>query len=213
MNRIQSIFLEGADKRTYFTKISTLLSPLQTNNIGIAPWAAFPYVPKVDFVVAYGVDCIFIKYAVTEKFVSDLYRQPNEPVYKDSCVEFFIELSPGEPYYNFEFNYTGNCLAGYGKDKEERIFLSVENIKKIRTCSTVHTAVADSPISWELIIVIPFDVFNFHTLESLNGRKARVNFYKCGDDLPIPHFLAWNQILSPFPDFHLPAFFGEVEFV
>lgn len=213
MNRIQSIFLSGANKSTSFTEISALLSPLQTNAIGIAPWTAFPYAPKVNFVVSYGADCVFLKYAVTEKFVKDVYKQPNEPVYKDSCVEFFIALAPGEPYYNFEFNYTGTCLAGFGNGKEGREFLPVETIKKIRTLSTVLASIADSPVSWELVIVIPFDVFYFHTLESLNGRKAKVNFYKCGDDLPIPHFLVWNKILSQFPDFHLPDFFGEMEFV
>ncbi|MGV8878522.1 MAG: carbohydrate-binding family 9-like protein [Sphingobacteriaceae bacterium] len=213
MNRIQSIFLAGAGKHNSFKEISALLSPIQTNAIGIVPWSAFPYTPKANFVVAHGADCIFIKYEVTEKFVKDFYKQPNEPVYKDSCVEFFIAFEPDEPYYNFEFNYTGNCLAGFGNGKEERVLLSVETIKKIRTHSTVHTSIADSPVSWELIIVIPFDVFYFHTLESLNGRIAKVNFYKCGDDLPIPHFLVWNEIISPFPDFHLPDFFGEMEFV
>lgn len=213
MKRIQSIFLAGATKSTSFVEVSALIRPLQANPIEIAPWATYPYLPDVKFIVAYGIDCIFIKYEVTERYVQALYGQPNEPVYKDSCVEFFIELEPGEPYYNFEFNYKGTCLAGFGKGKEGREFLPLQAIEKIRTLSTVHTPSADSPVSWELALVIPFDVFYFHTLESLNGRKARVNFYKCGDDLPIPHYLVWNKVLSPFPDFHLPEFFGEMEFV
>lgn len=47
---------------------------------------------------------------------------------------------------------------------------------------------------------------------SSNGQNAGVNFYKCGDDLPKPHYLCWNPIKSETPDFHLPEFFGNAIF-
>ena len=37
-------------------------------------------------------------------------------------------------------------------------------------------------------------------------------FYKCGDKLQTPHFLSWNPIDLPKPDFHCPAFFGLLQF-
>jgi hypothetical protein len=46
----------------------------------------------------------------------------------------------------------------------------------------------------------------------MKGKKCRANFYKCGDDLPEPHFLAWNMINTEEPDFHRPEFFGTLEF-
>jgi hypothetical protein len=37
------------------------------------------------------------------------------------------------------------------------------------------------------------------------------NFYKCGDETPEPHFLSWNPIDLPKPNFHVPQFFGQLE--
>ena len=41
---------------------------------------------------------------------------------------------------------------------------------------------------------------------------AKGNFYKCGDMLSKPHFLSWNPIDTPSPDFHVPASFGLLTF-
>jgi hypothetical protein len=46
----------------------------------------------------------------------------------------------------------------------------------------------------------------------LKGKTCRANFYKCGDDLPEPHFLSWNNIIADKPDFHLPQYFGTLTF-
>ena len=35
-------------------------------------------------------------------------------------------------------------------------------------------------------------------------------FYKCGDKTAHPHFLSWNPVGTPAPDFHRPDFFGEL---
>ena len=39
-----------------------------------------------------------------------------------------------------------------------------------------------------------------------------MNVYKCGDNLSQPHFLSWQPIHTDKPNFHVPQFFGEVEF-
>jgi hypothetical protein len=67
-------------------------------------------------------------------------------------------------------------------------------------------------VYWELSVAIPSNVFIHHLIPSLSGQKGRVNFHKCGDQLPVPHFLAWNNIQSAEPNFHLPEFFGEIYF-
>jgi hypothetical protein len=43
--------------------------------------------------------------------------------------------------------------------------------------------------------------------------KIMGNFYKCADDTAFKHYLSWNPILTPNPDFHRPEFFGELRFV
>ena len=62
-------------------------------------------------------------------------------------------------------------------------------------------------LKWWLVEVIPFSLIG---LEG-PGRTIRANFYKCGDNCDTTHFLSWSPIGLPAPDFHCPAFFGEVE--
>ena len=42
-------------------------------------------------------------------------------------------------------------------------------------------------------------------------QKLRVNFYKCADKTKQPHYLSWQPIPLPQPNFHCPQFFGEIE--
>ena len=41
------------------------------------------------------------------------------------------------------------------------------------------------------------------------GRVIRANFYKCGDETPIPHFGMWSPVDNETPDFHRPEYFGK----
>ena len=65
--------------------------------------------------------------------------------------------------------------------------------------------------SWTMYLEIPKQAMGFADHESLAGQRVRANFYKCGDETPEPHFLSWNPIDTPKPDFHLPEFFGLLE--
>ena len=61
-------------------------------------------------------------------------------------------------------------------------------------------------------MAIPLATFFHDDLSALSGRRARANFYKCGDRLSKPHFLAYFPIGLPQPDFHCPDFFGDLVF-
>jgi hypothetical protein len=144
--------------------------------------------------------------------VQAAFGRTNEPVYQDSCVEFFISFDEGATYYNFEFNCIGTVLAGYGRGRTDRQWLSGDVLDTINTQSTVLRKGKDRMPQWELTVVLPLKVFTFQNIDSLQGQQARANFYKCGDHLPVPHFLAWSNIESDSPDFHLPQFFGTLLF-
>ena len=45
-----------------------------------------------------------------------------------------------------------------------------------------------------------------------SGVEARMNLFKCGDELSHPHFLSWQPIRTEKPDFHRPEFFAQVRF-
>ncbi|GAC1422249.1 MAG: carbohydrate-binding family 9-like protein [Flavisolibacter sp.] len=186
---------------------------LENHKIDIVSWAAFPYKPKVDFKIAYSIDCIFLQYAVCEKEIRISYQKTNEPVYEDSCVEFFISFK-GKEYYNFEFNCIGTCLAAFGQNREDRSFLPSTAINMIKSYSSMSSKPSRDQkiITWELTLIIPIEVFSFHKPSTLKPNICYGNFYKCGDCLD-KHYLSWNPISSPHPDFHLKEYFGIINFI
>lgn len=194
-----------------YASLAKNMNSLVWHDIAAAPWKSeFPYIPKVQFQVGYNDQYILLHYSVEEKFVKGQYIRPNENVWEDSCVEFFVSFDNRETYYNVEFNVLGVGLVGYGTSiKSNRNRLSAEEILQINAYSSVQTVAGKK--SWQQILQIPFHTFKVNA-EELQGKQAHANFYKCGDALPNPHFIAWNDIDNPTPNFHLPQYFGEVAF-
>jgi hypothetical protein len=176
------------------------------------PWQASVYKPDVAFNIAYGDNAVYLKFFVKEKYFRAEYKKINEPVYKDSCVEFFISLTDDRTYYNFEFNALGTALVAYGSSSE-RVQLPASVISQVKSLASHKTSYSDHlPFQWELTLAIPFDLFCANSISTLNGTSCKANFYKCGDELPEPHFLCWSNIIAPKPDFHLPQYFGNLIF-
>lgn len=193
--------------------LSTEIDELPRHLIDYNPWN-YDFIGKVAFSIAYNDEAVFLKYYVSEENISAIFTKPNDPVYKDSCVEFFVAFNNETEYYNFEFNCKGTCLAGFGPYKENREFLKAECINKIKVTSnfiTNNTKVKPL-IDWELTLIIPITAFTHHNFDTLGNQSIKANFYKCGDDLPKPHYLCWNPILTDVPNFHVPEFFGDAIF-
>jgi hypothetical protein len=215
---LQIPLLSGINKSTPMEDISSMLERQKSNPIDIEPWPEYSEFfdqPEVSFKIAHSGDCIFIKYDVKEHEVLARYKQTNDPVYKDSCVEFFIAFDDEKAYYNIEFNRLGTCLGRFGADRDNRTMLPVEVLKTIRHDRTIEQIAGTSEpvINWTLTVAVPIEVFCFHKFNTILHKKSKMNFLKCGDDLSQPHYLAWNNIISEKPDFHLPEFFGEADFV
>ena len=105
---------------------------------------------------------------------------------------------------------------GFGtKERKERHYLPAALIDKIQRQVVLEAGVPTKPnlIKWEITIAIPLEVFYYHNLSTLAGLKCNANFHKCGDNLPKPHYLVWNEIKASQPDFHLPEFFGKIKFL
>jgi hypothetical protein len=109
----------------------------------------------------------------------------------------------------------GTCLGRFGSDRENRTPLPVELLQTIRYDRTLKqmTRTGEPVINWTLTVAVPVEVFCFHKINSIQHKKSKMNFFKCGDDLSQPHYLAWNSVESPEPDFHQPVFFGKTEFL
>ena len=196
-------------------EISVSLDKTERHAIERIPWPAFSYKPKVSFSIAYAENAILLKYFVQENAIRALCQTDNSPVHQDSCVEFFIAFDDDEEYYNLEFNCTGTCLFGFGKSRTVRQLIREQVINKIRRLGVIESSGDGEKnlIDWELTLVIPPEVFIYHKITHLKDRYCKVNFYKCGDKLPEPHFLAWENVEAASPDFHLPEFFGTMHFI
>ena len=116
---LQIPFLSQVRLDMPLTDISLLLDQQEKQVIGFVPWPQFDNKPKVQFAIAHSGYAVLLKYYVEETETLARYTQPNEPVYKDSCVEFFIAFDQNG-YYNLEFNSMGTCLGGYGSDRNQR---------------------------------------------------------------------------------------------
>ena len=184
--------------------------PIDSNN-----WAeAFPYAPKVAVRIAHTGSALLLHYRVSEDSVQAVAAD-NGKVWEDSCCEFFSVPAGDGVYYNMECNCAGQMLIGAGagrKDRERATQPVLDTVARWSSLGRGPFAEKDAPATWEMAMVVPVSAFFKHNIENFCGRTIRANFYKCGDKLRKPHYLSWNPIDLPRPNFHCPEFFGEVEF-
>lgn len=183
--------------------------------IDIMPWQHEGDKPTVYVAMAHDDAHIYLQYTVQENSIIAKTTTNNGPVWQDSCVELFIMPEADGIFYNFEFNCIGAKLLYAGKTRNERTPADDATIDKIITESTLgHEPFEEKKgyFDWTLTVVIPLSCFFQHTIKTLKGKTSKGNFYKCGDGLSQPHYLAWNNIETPNPDFHTPQYFGEIMF-
>ena len=176
---------------------------------------AFPYKPKVEFAAVHTGDALLLHYRVEEQSVRAVAKNDHEHIWEDACVEFFCMPASDGLYYNIECNCAGKLIVAVGKDRNERQPAPVEVMKGVDRWASLGTEPFDTrqePTKWELALLVPITTFFKHKLESFSGLKATGNVYKCGDCLPVPHFISWNPIKTENPDFHRPEFFGQMHF-
>lgn len=174
-------------------------------------WPAdFPYAPFCAGRIARTEDSLLVDFRVSGLDLRALNTEDNGRQWEDSCVEVFLENPDGSEYYNFEINPLGKVLAARGAGRENRSKRPAEEMGQI-----IRTAQFEGPQefgggiwNWRVTVVIPFELVGIDP-EKLPG-KVRGNFYKCGDKTAHPHFVSWNPVGTPSPDFHRPEFFGEL---
>lgn len=184
------------------------------NSIDVVNWESFKYKPKVEFSIGHAGNEIWLKYYVTESHIKALETKTNGDVYKDCCVEFFISFDSVN-YYNFEFNCIGTKQVGYGPGRNDRKKIDPKLLDAIQVDPSLGTQPFEEKsgqFDWQLMVIIPVSCFVYDNIRSLEGVKATANFYKCGDETSVPHFLSWNPIGVKDPDFHRPDFFGILQF-
>ena len=182
-------------------------------SIASVNWKEYPYVPEVQFRIAYTHDSILLHYKVKEASVRAMAGHDNGPVWEDACVEFFSMPAGDGIYYNVECNCAGTLLVGAGAGRTDRQHAPQEVLDGVQRWASLGRESFEERVEdtmWEVALIIPFTTFFLHEIKSLEGKSVRANFYKCGDGLQTPHFLSWNPIDLPNPNFHCPEYFGTI---
>jgi len=167
-------------------------------------WNEFPHLIEAKVYIGYNDQFLWLHYQIGGELIRAVCLADQEPVWQDSCVEFFIQQ--GDFYRNFEFNTLGVCLSACGADRHSRESLDKDSLAQILrfpsfTPETLHEA--ETPQEWSLTVAIPLNLIGLKA-----GSDFRANFYKCGDESSVPHYISWFPIGTINPDFHQPAYFG-----
>jgi hypothetical protein len=146
-----------------------------------------------------------------------------DEVWKDSCVEFFVQPKPEGGYFNLEFNCGGAHLCNYITDPTRlpdggiagAQKLPPELGTKIRVKSSLPKLVnpeITEPVKWSVQFYLPYAVLEAYAgpLGSTAGQTWRGNFFKCAEEVSHPHWASWAPV-DAF-NFHLPHCFGDLVF-
>lgn len=168
-------------------------------------------------------DSIYGLFQVQDRYVRCVYQNCGDPVYRDSCVEFFVMPKPQCGYFNFEFNCGGTLLCFYitdgtrvsGGGFKEAFKLNAADLASVQVNSSMPKVVEpeiSEPVSWWLTFQIPVAVMEKFVgkIGALSGQAWRGNAYKCGSGTSHPHWGAWAPVDEL--NFHLPRCFGELRF-
>lgn len=200
---------------TMFDKIKLLNEAGLHLSIDKVNWPnEFPKLLPVSVHIAHDNDKVYLYYQVEGEELRAFNNKDFMPVWQDSCVEFFVKRKGEQNYRNFEFNVHGVLLAANHESREIAENLSEETMSSIVRFTTIrHYYKSQLQLSdWTLYAEIPKEAIGFTSDENLSQQVIGANFYKCGDETSEPHYISWNPIDLPKPDFHVPKFFGELTF-
>jgi hypothetical protein len=207
--------LEGFTNPPLKLVAETLDQEITHLKLEMVNWEEYHYLPDVSVQIAYNENELFLQYQVDEQSIKAVVTENNGPVWTDSCVEFFLSPDGNDDYYNLEVNCIGTALLGFRRKGEATIHAESKQIDSIRRSSSLGISPfpeRNEQTEWQITLAIPWEAFFKHNLKPASGKKMRANFYKCGDELSVPHFVSWTKIKTEKPSFHQPEFFGGLEF-
>ena len=177
-----------------------------SGNIDTLNWVEqYPAAPQTTFTIAHTDQMLYVRFEVKGEVPLATKTEDLQLVNEDACVEIFIGDADNTHYWNFEFNPAGVCNASHRKERKvDVVRLNAEQLQSIKRFPVQLCAA-----HWSLLVGIPFALID---LDLAHEHARRANLYKCGDKTPMKHYASWNPINAPAPAFHLPEYFGEIQF-
>ncbi|NLI89265.1 MAG: hypothetical protein GX366_02495 [Epulopiscium sp.] len=157
-------------------------------------------------------DRIYIHAKAQDKYIRHDAKELNDPVYEDSCFEFFVTPwdHKSQSYFNIEINCMGVLYMAYKDGKGGKKMISKEQSRQISIKSSLKESKdIDKESGWELEIIIPIGLLEEISEKEIKKDVWYGNFYRCGgkeDD----QYASWNPIEFEKPSFHQPMQFGRL---
>jgi len=176
-------------------------------------WTQAPHFPKVVIALSYTEEELQVSFRVYEENPLVRYTRQNDPVFRDSCVEFFVQPAPDTDarYLNLELNAAGTLKIGLGEGRHDRIYLEQGEHPPLHIQTEINrTDETTGSLFWSACLRIPTEWLStlFPSFTPSTGFRMRGNFYKCGDETASPHYGSWSKVTSEVPDFHRSEDFG-----
>ncbi len=216
-------------------KIQQISAPVEnTATWDAPPWQDIPaeplrhhmgkrpvHFPKTEVRMAYDATSVFVLFRVEDRYVRAVATGHQQSVCRDSCVEFFFTPGPDvdRGYFNLEMNCGGTILFHFHPHSKRGTIIEIpkDRCNRIECRHSLPQFVNPEiigPVTWTIVCRIPLDILDdyLRPVAPAPGTIWRGNFYKCADATSHPHWLTWAPVQAPRPDFHLPLFFGTLEF-
>lgn len=177
--------------------------------------------PDTQAKLVYDDNSLYVIFRVKDNYMLATAEKFQDSVCQDSCVEFFFTPSQDikAGYFNVETNCGGTVLSRHQLARGvSQNFITPEDFDRMQVFHSEEKIIKPerkTPTTWIVEYQLPFDFLNKYTQVVMPkaGVKWRANLYKCADATSKPHWLTWSVINMPKPNFHVPDFFGTLEFL
>jgi hypothetical protein len=208
VNRLEkSMPIDGNWNKKAWKKVSALRI---TNDILGVP----KFHPETEVKMLYDTGSLYVIFRVQDRFVRSITTDPGGPVWKDAAVEFFFcpDTTKPDRYFNLEINCGGTALLGYHSAKP-----AAEDIRSIRIAHSLPQVVDPElagPVVWTIEYQLPLAMLAKYSgiTKPAKGVSWKANFCKIAENNTNPHHMTWSPITDPHPNFHMPRYFGSVQF-
>jgi hypothetical protein len=170
--------------------------------------------PETEVKMCYDTANLYIIFSVHDRYVRSLTTQLGGPVWKDAAVEFFFctDTSRPDQYFNLEVNCGGTPLLGRNSVRPDS-----NDIRLIRIAHSMPPVVDPEmagPITWTVECQIPMAMLAKYAgiTTPAEGVSWKANFCKIAENNSNPHHMTWSPIGDAHPNFHMPAYFGRIQF-
>ncbi len=167
-----------------------------------------PYRPLTYFKMGVVEDNLVAILKCYEENPRAVYVNRDDPVYTDSCLEFFVApVEDCDEYINVEMNSRGAFLAEFGKGKYDRVF--VRTITDKSPLVEAFKGEDANGIFWGVKATLTKEFLcDIYKKADFDYTLVKANFYKCGDECEIPHYIAFSPVTTLPPGYHNPECFA-----